>query len=125
MDKTEAIKIAAILAAVGALVYLVKKKGGVSGVVAAVTKAFIDAAGETATGVLDGVSTAIGIPTTSETLTDDSACRAYMDANGVWSSIGKCAAPAFIRTVDFWPALTWMPKDTEPRRSTPMFDRQL
>lgn len=121
----DTIKIAAIIAAVAALVYLVKKKGAAKAAGAAAGGAIVDAAGGLATGILDGVSKAVGIPTTSETLTDASACRSYMDENGIWSSIGKCGLPAFMRSVDFWPAMSWMPADTEPRRSTPMFDRQL
>ena len=125
MDNMEAVKLAAIIAAVAAVIYMVKKKGAAADVGAAVGGAIVDAAGGVATGILDGVSTAIGIPTTSETLTDTNECRSYMDANGIWSSLGKCGAPAFMRAVDFWPAVSWMPADTEPRRSTSMFDRQL
>lgn len=125
MDNMEAVKLAAIIAAVAAVIYLVKKKGAAGAAGAAVGGAIVDAAGGVATGILDGVSTAIGIPTTSETLTDTNECRAYMDENGIWSSLGKCGAPAFMRAVDFWPAVSWMPADTEPRRSTSAFDRQM
>lgn len=125
MDNMEAVKLAAIIAAVAAVIYIVKKKGAAADVGAAVGGAIVDAAGGVATGILDGVSTAIGIPTTSETLTDTGECRSYMDANGVWSSMGKCGLPAFMRAANFWPAVSWMPADTEPRRSTPMFDQQL
>lgn len=80
-------------------------------------------AGDAAAGALDGVSNLLGIPTTKETLTNDAECKAYMDQNGIWMASGKCAMPAFLRTVEF--NIPWMPADTEPRRSTPMFDRQL
>ena len=125
MDNLEAIKIGAIIAAVAALIYLVKKKGAAGNVGAAVGGAIVDAAGGLATGVIDGISTAIGIPTTSETITNVSECQSYMDQYGVWASSGKCGLPTFMRTVDFWPSFSWMPADTEPRRSTGAFDRQL
>jgi len=120
------VKVVAIVAAVAALVYLVKKKGAATDLGVAVGGAIVDAAGGLATGVLDGVSVAVGIPTTSQTLTNADECKTFMDQYGVWDSVGKCSLPAFMRTVEMGYALfPWMPKDTEPRRSTGAFDRQL
>jgi hypothetical protein len=78
-----------------AVLYMVKKKGAAAGVGEAVGTAAVDMVGGVTTGVVTGISQAIGIPTPAETITDPTACQAYADANGTWSAIGKCGAPAF------------------------------
>ena len=78
-----------------ALVVLVKKKGAAADVGSAIGGAVVDFAGGLATGVLDGVSGAIGIPTTSETITDVGQCRAFMDEYGEWAGTYGCSASAF------------------------------
>jgi hypothetical protein len=78
-----------------AMLYLVKKKGAAAGAGVAVGTAAVDLVGGVTTGVVTGVSQAIGIPTPAETITDPTACQAYADENGTWSAIGKCGMPAF------------------------------
>ncbi|WP_317205566.1 hypothetical protein [Janthinobacterium sp.] len=93
--------IAAAAAVVLGAVWYVKQKGGVVAIAEDVGSTAGEAAvavvGGAATGVLDGVSKAVGIPTTSETITDAAACKVYLDANGFWSASGKCSAMAFIQ----------------------------
>lgn len=79
-----------------ALLYLVKRPGAAAQAGTAVGQAAVEAVGGVATGVLDGASQAVGIPTTSETITDVQECKRFMDANGVWAASFQCAAPAFI-----------------------------
>lgn len=83
-----------------ALVVLVKKKGAAADVGGAIGGAVVDLAGGIATGVLDGVSNAIGIPTTSETITDVGQCRAFMDEYGAYAGTYGCSAGAYLKAVE-------------------------
>lgn len=118
------------------LVVLVKKKGAAADVGSALGGAAVDLVGGVATGVLDGVSTAIGIPTTSETITDVGECRAFMDEYGAFAGTYGCSAPAYLAAIQpaqavkeaaggFWDWLTTpSASDYKPRQSTGAFDRQ-
>lgn len=83
-----------------ALVVMVKKKGAAADVGDAIGGAVVDFAGGIATGVLDGVSNAIGIPTTSETITDVGQCRAFMDEYGAYAGTYGCSAGAYLKAVE-------------------------
>ena len=111
-----------------ALVVLVKKKGAAASLGSDIGHAAVDLATGTASGVINGVSTAIGIPTLDETLTDTGECRQFMNAYGVWESIGKCGAPAFTGAASgsIWDWLTTpSASDYKPVINTGAFDRQL
>ena len=128
MDFATKVKILAAGAAAVFVLILIKKKGAAAGVGEDLGHAAVDLAGGVATGVIDGVSTAIGIPTIGETLTDNDECRQFMNAYGVWESIGKCAAPAFTATASqsVWEWLTTpSASDYTLKPTTGAFDRQL
>lgn len=95
MNDTKMMLIGAGVAGLG-LLYLVNQAGTAKEAGQAVGGFVVDAVGGVATGAIDGISDAVGIPTTSETITDVQECRRYMDANGVWEASFKCGAPAFI-----------------------------
>ena len=98
MEFATKVQILAVAAAAVFVVILVKKKGAAAGLGSDIGHAAVDLATGTASGVINGVSTAIGIPTLDETLTDTGECRQFMNAYGVWESIGKCGAPTFVAT---------------------------
>jgi hypothetical protein len=91
------ILIGAGVAALG-LFILIKTKG-VGGVVAPLAEAVgegavqvVDAA---TVGVVNGISKEIGIPTTSDMITDPAAAQAYRDANGWWQAMGHMSAATY------------------------------
>ena len=99
MDFATKVKILAAGAAVVFVLILIKKKGAAAGVGEDLGHAAVDLAGGVATGMIDGVSTAIGIPTTKETITDVAQCRAYIDAHGAWAGSYACGAPAYTQAI--------------------------
>jgi len=128
MEFATKVQILAVAAAAVFVVILVKKKGAAAALGADIGHAAVDLATGTASGVINGVSTAIGIPTLDETLTDTGECRQFMNAYGVWESIGKCGAPAFTGAASssIWDWLTTpSASDYQPVTHTGAFDRQL
>ena len=95
MDTAEKIKLGLIVAAVAAIVYLVKRPGAAADLGEDIGGAVVDLAGGIATGAIDGISEGVGIPTTKQTITDAAACKMFMDKNGVWEASFACGAPAF------------------------------
>lgn len=133
------IKLALIAAGVLVAVYLVKKPGAAADLGEEIGGAIVDAAGGVATGVIDGISTGIGIPTTSQTITDGAACKIYMNKYGVLEASMACSAPAFASAIEpvevirgqvsdawdwFGGLFTPSESDYKPRPSTGAFDRQ-
>lgn len=128
MEFATKVQILAVAAAAVFVVILVKKKGAAASLGSDIGHAAVDLATGTASGVINGVSTAIGIPTLDETLTDTGECRQFMNAYGVWESIGKCGAPAFTGAASgsIWDWLTTpSASDYKPVINTGAFDRQL
>ena len=128
MDFATKVKLLLGATAVVFVVILVKKKGAAASLGSDIGHAAVDLATGTAAGVINGVSTAIGIPTLDETLTDTGECRQFMNAYGVWESIGKCGAPAFTGAASssIWDWLTTpSASDYQPVINTGAFDRQL
>lgn len=119
-----------------ALLILVKKKGAAADAGSAIGGVVVDFAGGVATGVLDGVSVAIGIPTTSETITDVAQCRAFIDEYGAYAGTYGCSAPAYARAIQpvqavketvgsIWDWFTTpSASDYTTKPSTGAFDRQ-
>lgn len=95
MNQTNALLIGGGAAAL-ALLILAKNPAAASTVGNYVGSTAVNMFGGVSTGVIDSVSTAVGIPTTAETLTDVQSCKRYMDENGVWAASFHCGAPAFI-----------------------------
>ena len=120
-----------ILGAAAAAVFvviLVKKKGAAADAGEQLGNAAVDLVTGVGAGVINGVSTGLGIPTLNETLTDNGECRQFMNAYGVWESIGKCGAPTFVATASssLWDWLrTPSASDYQPVTHTGAFDRQL
>jgi len=85
-----------------ALVVLVKKKGAAAAVGEDVGHAVVDLAGGVATGVIDGISVAVGIPTIKELIRDPVQCRAYMDENGTLSGAKHCTELAYLNALEPW-----------------------
>jgi hypothetical protein len=90
---------AALVGVVGYALYRITKPGAAGNAGAALGTAFIDLSGGVATGVINGVSNSVGLPTTNETITDANECKIYMDANGKWAASTKCGAPAFVKAL--------------------------
>ncbi|MFZ4878435.1 hypothetical protein ACL9RI_25395 [Janthinobacterium sp. Mn2066] len=137
MDFADKVKLLAVAAAAVFVVILVKKKGAAAGVGEDLGHAAVDLAGGVATGVIDGVSTVIGIPTISELIRDPVQCRAYIDANGKLKAMGACTELAFLAALEpvqavkeapgnFWDWLTTpSASDYTLKPTTGAFDRQL
>lgn len=70
---------------------------GVSGAASDVGKAAVNLAGGVATGVVDGVSGAVGIPTTSDTTTDPLVARWIIDNYGYFEASKWAGAPALLK----------------------------
>lgn len=136
MDFATKVKILAAGAAAVFVLILIKKKGAAAGVGEDLGHAAVDLAGGVATGIIDGVSTGIGIPTTKETITDVGQCRAYIDANGAWAGSYACSAPAYAQAIqpveaiketvgNWWDWFTTpSASDYKPVKNTGAFDRQ-
>ena len=136
MDFATKVKILAAGAAAVFVLILIKKKGAAAGVGEDLGNAAVDMAGGVATGVIDAISTGIGIPTTKETITDVAQCRAYIDANGAWAGSFACGAPAYAKAIqpveavketvgNWWDWLTTpSTSDYKPVNNTGAFNRQ-
>lgn len=87
----------AVAASVG-LFILVKTKG-----VADLVEPIAETAGEVAVqvvngaaaGIVNGISKEIGIPTTSEMITDPAEAQAYRDKYGWWQAMGHMSAATY------------------------------
>ena len=140
MDNAEKIKIGLALVAAVVAVYLVKKPGAAADLGEEIGGAIIDAAGGVATGVIDGISEGVGIPTTKQTITDAAECKLYMNRYGVLEASFACSAPAFAQAIEpvkvvtdtvketagsWWDWLTTpSASDYQPVKNTGAFDRQ-
>lgn len=82
-------------AAVLAVLYFATKPGAASDVGEAIGGGVVDVIGGVGTGVVDGISDAIGIPTTKETITDANACYLFLNEHGYWEASKHCSAGAF------------------------------
>lgn len=129
----------ALLGAAGAAVFLlilVKKKGAAADVGEAIGNAAVELGAGVVVGGVDGISPILGIPTTSQTITDVGECRRYMDANGVMAALPACSVSAFngaLHPIDavtetvggWWDRLTTpSPSDYKPVKNTGAYDRQ-
>jgi hypothetical protein len=70
---------------------------GISGAASDAGKAAVNLAGGVATGVVDGVSGAVGIPATSDTTTDPAVARWIIDNYGYFEASKWSGAPALLK----------------------------
>ncbi len=88
-DATAKLLIAA--GAIAALLYVVKKNGGLGGVAAGAASALVGAVGDAASGVVLGIGDAIGVPRT-----DMTACEQAIAEGRTWDASFACPAGTFI-----------------------------
>ena len=136
MDFATKVKILGAGAAAVFVLILIKKKDAAAGVGEDLGHAAVDLAGGVATGVIDGISNVIGIPTIAELIRDPVQCRTYMDANGKLKAMGACTELAFLAALEPVQAIKEAPgnwwdwfttpsaSDYQPVNNTGAFNRQ-
>lgn len=104
---------AVIAAAVGAVAlgaFYVWKKGGVSNAAQAVGAGAVNAVGGVASGAVGAIGGAVGLPTPSQTTTDERVSRWIIDNVGHWEASQWSGAPAYIKAL-MLPAGSGTPPD--------------
>jgi len=95
------VKAAVIIGGAAAIGLFIWKRGGVAQAAAsageAIGGAVIDLGGGAVTGVVGGVSSAVGLPTPSETTTEAAVARWIIDNFGYWEASKWCGVPALVK----------------------------
>lgn len=113
--KVETIVIGGVLGAGVLIAMWVLKRGGIQNAAEVLTSGAIRAADSAAAGVVGGIGSTVGLPTPSQTVTDERQTRYLIDTGGYFFASRWSSAPALLKA-----ALLPVGSGTPPLTGTPV-----